>query len=106
MNQLKELRERHAFLEQTHATPVALFITLFPRGRESDGVSERGLQSEVLGASSEASGVHSVTAGAVCETFRAYGGISAGAVEPKAALALVAQHLPPLSKFSWWTGRQ
>ena len=100
VEQLKELRERRAFTEQIHATPVALFTARSPRGREGDSVSERGLQSEVLGASSEVSGVHSVTAGAVCETLGVHGGVPAGAVEPTAAPALVAQHLPPLSKFS------
>ena len=97
MEQLKELRERRAFTEQIHATPVALFTTRSPRGREGDSVSERGLQSEVLGASSEVSGVHSVTAGAVCETLGVHGGVSAGAIEPMATPALVAQHLLPLS---------
>ena len=97
MEQLKELRERCAFPE--HVTPVALFTTRSPREKEGDRVSERELQSEVLGASSEASGVYSGTVGAVCETLGIHGGVSAEAIEPMAAPALVAQQLPPLSKF-------
>ena len=104
MEQLKELREIRALTEQTHATPVALFTARSPRGREGDSVFERGLQSEVLGASIEVSEVHSVTAGAVCETLGVHGGVPAGAVEPTAAPALVAQHLPPLSMFSGGQG--
>ena len=51
----------------------------------------------MLGATGEASGVYSVTAVAVCETLGVHGGVSAGAVEPMATPALVAQHLLPLS---------
>ena len=97
VEQLKELRERRAFPEQIHATPVALCTTRSPKGREGNSVSDRELQSEVLGATNEASGVHSVTAVAVCETLGVHGGVSAGAVEPMATPALVAQHLLPLS---------
>ena len=43
VEQLKELQERCAFIEQTHATPVTLFTTRSPRGREGDSVSEKGL---------------------------------------------------------------
>ena len=90
--QLKELRERRVFSEEIHATPVALYSAPSPRGGEpGDSGSERGVHSD-------ASGGHSVVARS--ESLGVHGGTSSGALEP----TLVAQHLPPLSKYSGGQG--
>ena len=93
--QLKELRKRRVFLKkfmlpqwpctQPHSLGVGSQVIVVQR----EGCTVI-LQEGSVVARSESLGVH--------------GGTSAGALEPIAAPTLVAQHLPPLSKFSGGAG--